>query len=210
MQADLMNAKGENVGKIDLKEDLFGAKVSKEFLHEYVTIYLANQRQGDAHTKTRAEVSGGGKKPWKQKHTGRARAGSTRSPLWRHGGVTFGPRRGKVRSEMPRKKAQAALVQALAAKQASGDMIFVDNLAIFEKNQVKTKEVAALLKKIGCTKGRTMIVLDSPDAKLSLAARNIADVAVALAADLNAYTVLQARKIVLTKPALDKLASRVN
>lgn len=210
MQAELLNVKGENVGKVDLKEGLFGLKVSKEFLHEYVTVYLANQRQGDAHTKTRAEVSGGGKKPWKQKHTGRARAGSTRSPLWRHGGVTFGPRKGKVRSEIPRKKAQAALAQAIAAKQAAGALIFVDSLSIFDKGAAKTKEVAAVLKKFGCTKGRTMIVLDAPDARLALAARNIPDVSVALAADINAYTVLQARKVVLTKPALEKLASRVN
>lgn len=210
MEAKLLNVKGENVGMLDLKEEIFGLKVSKEFLHEYVTIYLNNQRQGDAHTKTRAEVSGGGKKPWKQKHTGRARAGSTRSPLWRHGGVTFGPRKGKVRSEMPRKKAQAALAQALAAKNASGGLIFVDSLSLFDKGAAKTKEVASLLKKLECTKGRTMIVLDAPDAKLTLAARNIADVAIVLACDLNAYTVLQARKVVLTKSALEKLAARVN
>lgn len=210
MQAELWNAKGENVGKLELKDELFGQKVSREFLHEYVTAYLANQRQGDAHTKTRAEVSGGGKKPWKQKHTGRARAGSTRSPLWRHGGVTFGPRRGKVRCEIPRKKAKAALAQALAAKQASGGLVFVDNLSLFDQGAAKTKGVASFLKKVGCEGKRTMLVVDAPDARLSLAARNIADVAVALASDINAYTVLQARKIVMTKPALEKLASRVN
>ena len=96
MQAQLLNIKGSEVGKVELQDTIFGRRPKPEFLHEYVTVYLANQRQGTANTKTRAEVSGSGKKPWKQKHTGRARAGSFRSPLWRHGGVTFGPRAGHV------------------------------------------------------------------------------------------------------------------
>ena len=95
MQAQLLSVKGTEVGKVELPEAVFGRRPSPGFLHEYVTVYLANQRRGTANTKTRAEVSGSGKKPWKQKHTGRARAGSFRSPLWRHGGVTFGPRAGR-------------------------------------------------------------------------------------------------------------------
>ena len=210
MQAELLNAKGEKTGTIELKAEIFGLKPSKGFLHEYVTMYLANQRQGTANTKTRAEVSGGGHKPWKQKGTGRARSGSNRSPLWRHGGITHGPRAGKVRLEMPRRKAKSALAQALAARYADGGIVFIDSLNLFASDEPKTKTMAAFLAKLGCTKGRTMLVLDAPDAKLTLAARNIQDLAVVLAADLNAYTVLQARKIVLTKPALEKLAARVN
>ena len=206
MQATLVNVAGKEVGKLEIKDEVFGRKPSTEFLHEFVTIYQANQRQGNAHTKTRSEVSGGGKKPWKQKHTGRARAGSTRSPLWRHGGVTFGPRAGKVRLEIPRQKARAALAQALAAKHAAGGIVFVDTLAI-EKN--KTKAVAQVLKALGCV-GTTILVLDHPNAGLTLASRNIPNLYIRLAGDLNAYEVLRSKKIVLTQAALEKLGARWN
>lgn len=206
MEAKILNIKGESVGNVALDEKLFGLKVSKQFLHEYVTVYLANQRQFDANTKSRAEVSGSGKKPWKQKHTGRARAGSIRSPLWRKGGITFGPRAKEVTYGFPRRKARLALAQALSAKQADGGILFVESLGVKE---ARTKEVARTLKALGCA-GRTMFVLDAPDAKLKLAARNIPNLEVVLAGDLNAYTVLRARKVVLTKPALEKLAARVN
>lgn len=206
MEAKVLNIKGESVGNVSLDEKLFGLKVSKNFLHEYVTVYLANQRQFDANTKSRAEVSGSGKKPWKQKHTGRARAGSIRSPLWRKGGITFGPRAKEVTYGFPRRKARLALAQALSAKQADGGILFVESLGVKE---ARTKEVVKTLKALGCA-GRTMFVLDAPDAKLKLAARNIPNLEVVLAGDLNAYTVLRARKVVLTKPALEKLAARVN
>ena len=147
MQAQLLNVKGAEVGKVELPDAVFGRRPSPEFLHEYVTVYLANQRRGTANTKTRAEVSGSGKKPWKQKHTGRARAGSFRSPLWRHGGITFGPRAGKVRLSFPRRKAALALSQALSAKYAEGSIVFVENLALEE---AKTKAAVQLLKLLGC------------------------------------------------------------
>jgi large subunit ribosomal protein L4 len=207
MQAQLMNAKGEEVGKLELQEKIFGVKPRREFLHEFVTIYEANQRGGNAHTKTRSEVSGGGKKPWKQKHTGRARAGSNRSPLWRHGGITFGPRyAGKPYRDMPRQKAKIALAQALAARYADGGIIFVDKLSVAE---AKTKAVAVMLKQLGCS-GRTMIVLDAPDANLTRASRNLPGVEIRLAGDLNAYIVLRCKKLVVTQPALEKLGARWN
>ncbi|MFA6002919.1 MAG: 50S ribosomal protein L4 [Elusimicrobiota bacterium] len=204
MEAQLLNVKGVEVGKVDLHDIIFGRRASREFLHEYVTNYLANQRQGTANTKTRAEVSGSGKKPWKQKHTGRARAGSFRSPLWRHGGVTFGPRAGHVHLDFPRRKARIALAQALSAKLAQGGIVFVDNLAV---DSAKTKQVVQILAQLKCA-GRTMLVLDAPDAQLALASRNIPGVELALAGDLNAYTVLRCRRMVVTKPALEKLNTR--
>lgn len=207
MEAQLINLKGEEVGKVQLKEDLFASKPCPEFLHEFVTVYEANQRRGTANTKTRSEVSGGGKKPWKQKHTGRARAGSTRSPLWRHGGVSFGPRSGRVRLEIPRQKARRALAQALAARFADGRIVFVDSLSIGEP---KTKAVAAILRQIKCEGRGTLLVLDRPDATLALAGRNIPGLEIRLAADLNAYAVLQSRRIVMTQPALEKLSARWN
>jgi large subunit ribosomal protein L4 len=208
MQAQLLDVKGKEVGKVDLKENVFGLKPSKEFLHEFVTVFLANQRQNTANTKSKAEVSGSGKKPWKQKHTGRARAGSTRSPLWRHGGIVFGPRYvGPIRFGMPRQKARLALAQALAARQADGGLVFVDAFAA----SGKTKDAAQALKALGCSDLKTVtVVVDSPDAKLTQAIRNIPGVAVLLAGDLNAYVVLRSRKLIVTKPALEKLAARWN
>jgi large subunit ribosomal protein L4 len=207
MEAQLLNTKGEKVGKVDLKEAVFGLKPSKEFLHEYVTIYLANQRQYDSKVKTRTEVSGGGRKPWKQKHTGRARAGSNRSPLWRKGGIIHGPKNVERNFSIPRQKARLALAQALAAKNAAGAIIYVDDVKLAE---AKTKNVAQLISKLGCEGARTTIVLDSPNAQLTLAARNMPDVQVLLAGDLNAYTVLRSTKLVLTQSALEKLGARWN
>ena len=204
LQAQLVNAKGDKVGTVDLKEAVFGVKPSREFLHEYVTVYETNQRQGTAHTKTRSEVSGGGHKPWKQKHTGRARAGSTRSPLWRHGGITFGPRQGRSAAVMPRQKARLALAQALSAKNASGSVVFVDQLSVAEP---KTKLVAGLLKALKCGP-RTLLVTESRDEKLSLAGRNIPSLQLMLAGDLNAYAVLRCTTLVVTRPALEKLGAR--
>jgi large subunit ribosomal protein L4 len=207
MEAQLLNTKGEKVGKVDLKEAVFGLKPSKEFLHEYVTIYLANQRQYDSKVKTRTEVSGGGRKPWKQKHTGRARAGSIRSGLWRHGGVIHGPKNVERNFTIPRQKARLALAQALAAKNAEGGIVYVDDVKLSE---AKTKNVATLIKKLGCEGCRTTLVLDQPNAQLTLAARNMPNVQVLLAGDLNAYTVLRSKKLVLTQPALEKLGARWN
>ncbi len=206
MQARLLNIKGEEIGAVELKDEVFGRKPSREFLHEYATVYGANQRRGTAHTKTRSEVSGGGKKPWKQKHTGRARAGSNRSPLWRHGGINFGPRAGKVRLEMPRQKAREALAQALAARHAEGRIVFVESLSLEEP---RTRVLAAALRALGCA-GRTLAVLDGPDQKLALASRNLAGVQACLASDLNAYSVLACQKLVMTRPALEKLCARWN
>jgi large subunit ribosomal protein L4 len=206
MQTELLNVKGEKVGKVELKEAVFGIKPSKEFLHEYVTIHLANERQYDAKVKTRTEVSGGGRKPWKQKHTGNARAGSNRSPLWRKGGIIHGPKNVARDFGMPRQKARLALAHALAARNAANGLIVVDELKLAE---AKTKNVAQILKALGCT-GRTILVVDGPSAQLKLAARNIPDVQVLLAGDLNAYTVLRSKKIVLTQTALEKLGARWN
>ena len=206
MQAQLLDAKGKEVGKLDLQDKIFGEKPQKSFLHEYVTVYLANQRTGQHKVKTRTEVSGGGHKPWKQKHTGRARAGSIRSPLWRHGGIIHGPKPGKVRRELPRQKARLALSQALTARYSAGGVVFVDSLAVEE---AKTKNVAAILKALGCDK-RTVLVVDQPDAKLTQAARNIPDVQIMLAGDLNAYAVLRSKKLVMTRSAVEKLGARWN
>jgi large subunit ribosomal protein L4 len=207
MDAKILDVSGKEVGKVDLPEKIFGHKPSKQFLHEFVTVYLANQRQYGAHTKGRSEVSGGGKKPWKQKHTGRARAGSIRSGLWRHGAIIHGPRSGYgSHLDFPRQKAKLALAQALSARAQDGGLVCVKELSLKEP---KTKLMAGVLAKLGC-EGRTLIVLDAKSAPLARASRNIPLVEVRLAADINAYEVLNCKKIIITQPALEKLGARWN
>jgi large subunit ribosomal protein L4 len=206
MEAQIQNQKGEAVGKVELPEALFGLKASGHFLHEAVTAFLGNQRRGTAHTKTRSEVSGGGRKPWKQKHTGRARHGSIRSPLWRKGGVVFGPRERSYRTDMPWRKTRLALAQALSVRFQDGALRVVDS---FSLDGAKTRQVASMLKAIGAGR-RPVLVTDQYDEKLVLAARNLPGVRVTLAAHLNAYEVLSCGSLVFSQAALEKLSPRYN
>ncbi len=207
MEAKILDVEGKEIGKAALPEAVFGHKPSRKFLHEFVTIYLANQRRWTANTKGRGDVSGGGKKPWKQKHTGRARAGSTRSILWRHGAIAFGPRVGRgSRLDMPRQKAKLALAQALSSRAADGGLVVVKEFLLKEP---KTKLVASALEKLGAS-GKILIVLDATNAGLARAVRNLPEVIVRLASDINAYEVLRAKKLIITQPALEKLGSRWN
>lgn len=207
MDAKIIDVNGKETGTVSLKEEIFGHKPEKRFLHEFVTIYLANQRAWTSNTKSRTTVSGGGRKPWKQKGTGRARAGSIRSGLWRHGAIIHGPRMGRgSRLDYPRQKARLALAQALSARAQDGGLICVKD---FTLKEAKTKLLAATLAKMGC-EGKTLIVLDAPNESLARASRNIPTVAVRLAADINAYEVLYCKKLVITQPALEKLGARWN
>jgi large subunit ribosomal protein L4 len=207
MEAKVIDVSGKEVAKCELPEAIFGHKPSRTFLHEYVTVYLANQRQYGAHTKSRSEVSGGGRKPWKQKHTGRARAGSIRSGLWRHGAIIHGPRSGYgSHLDFPRQKARLALAHALSARAQDGGLICVKELALKE---AKTKLMADLLRNLG-GEGRVLIVLDAPNASLKRASRNLQSVELVLAGDLNAYEVLKCKKLIITAAALEKLGSRWN
>lgn len=208
MDAKIIDVDGKETGTVSLKEEIFGHKPSKRFLHEFVTVYLANQRAWTSSTKSRSTVSGGGRKPWKQKHTGRARAGSIRSGLWRHGAIIHGPRMGRgSRLAYPKQKAKLALAQALSARAQDGGLICLKDFSIKEP---KTKLVAAALSKLGCEGAKTLVIVDAPNAKLARASRNIPTVAVRLAADVNAYEVLYCKKLVITQPALEKLGARWN
>ena len=207
MDAKIIDVSGKEVGSVALSEQIFGHKPSKRFLHEFVTVYLANQRAWTSNTKSRTEVSGGGRKPWKQKGTGRARSGSIRSGLWRHGAIIHGPRMGRgSRLDYPRQKAKLALAQALSARAQDGSVICVKDFVIKEP---KTKLVAAVLAKLGC-EGKVLIVLDAPNAGLMRASRNLPTVLVRMASDINAYEVLRCKKLVITQPALEKLGARWN
>lgn len=192
------NREGATVGEITLSDAVFGAEVNQGLLHEVVQMYLANQRQGTSDTKTRSEVSGGGRKPWRQKGTGRARAGSTRAPNWRHGGVAFGPHPRKYGWTMPKKARRAALRQALSAKVAAGELIVVDS---FDVTAPRTKDVVALLRMLNAEK-KAYIVTAEQNLNVYKSARNIPGVNSNAARNLNVYEVLNAGKLVLTKDAV--------
>lgn len=207
MESKVLNLKGEEVGKLELPEKVFDVKVKPGVLHEATTIYQSNQRGGNAHTKTRSEVSGGGAKPWKQKGTGRARAGSSRSPIWRKGGVAFGPRN-EVNwyRDLPRRKGKNALAQALTVRARDESLRVVEDLKF---DGAKTAQVVKFLEAIKAHK-KSLIVIEQFDENIKRAAKNIPGLLIRLASDLNAYEVLACRNLIITKGAVEKLAPKWN
>ena len=201
METKVLDIKGKEQGSINLPDNLFAVKPNPTFLHEVITAFLANQRSGTADVKTRAEVSGTGKKPWKQKGTGRARQGSLRAPQFRHGGVAFGPTPHSYRQDLPVAKRRAAVAQSLSAKFAEGNIVVLDNLTFKE---AKTKAFADMLTVLAA--GRKPLVLADLDNTTRLASRNIAGLTQLAPKDTNAYAVLNCSKVILTKDAVDTLA----
>ncbi|TDA68596.1 MAG: 50S ribosomal protein L4 [Clostridia bacterium] len=195
------NMQGEQVGSIELSETVFGGEVNEAAMHQVLVVQAANRRQGTASTRTRGEVRGGGRKPWRQKGTGRARAGSTRSPLWRGGGTVFGPRPRDYRQVVPRALRRTALRSALAAKLRDGELLVLEKLALAE---VKTRNMASMLKAVGADQS-ALIVMAEPDKRLSLSTRNIPGVATIPARELNLYEVLGHRHLILTREAVDQV-----
>ncbi len=200
----LYNLEGKIVGDVTLPETLEG-KVHKPVLWQAVRMYLANQRQGTADTKTRGEVRGGGKKPWAQKHTGRARAGTIRSPLWRGGGVVFGPHPREYRYKLPQSIRRKALVESLKAKIGSEALVAVESL---EGIAPKTKVLAELLNQIQAGKG-ALVVVDRPSPLLARICRNLPGVSVKPALELTCYDVLKHPKLVVTHEGLKQLETLV-
>ncbi|MBI1810660.1 MAG: 50S ribosomal protein L4 [Nitrospirae bacterium] len=198
-EIEIKDRNNKKAGKINLPEEIFGLKASSAVMHDSVINFLANQRQGTHATKTKGLVSGGGKKPWKQKHTGRARAGSSRSPLWRSGGTTFGPQPRDYSYSIPRKAKHLALKSALSAKLADGEITLIDDLSI---NKPSTKDMAAIIKTLGFEGESLLIVIPENNNNIKLSVRNIAGVHVACASDLNAYTVIAHSRLLITKGAV--------
>ncbi len=207
MELDIVNIKGEKTGSAILPENIFNAKINVPLMHEVVTWYLANWRQGTHSAKTRAEVSGSGKKPWKQKGTGRARAGSIRSPLWRHGGVIFAKKPREFSYSMPKKKVRIALLSALSSKAKDGSIMVLDELKIATP---KTKSVAEIIKNLSAKGGpasggkKKVLLVSKRDKTLNLASRNIANLFLHDVTDLTTYDVLNSDKILFTKESLDR------
>ncbi|MBI5744795.1 MAG: 50S ribosomal protein L4 [Elusimicrobia bacterium] len=204
METKLLNLKGKEVGKVALPEILFSVKPDAAFIHEVVKHYLANKHRGTACTKTRSEVSGGGKKPWKQKGTGRARHGSTRSPIWRKGGVAFGPKPRSFRQYLPQQKLRQALIEALSARAADGAVLVIENLAL---EAAKTSSLNDLRK--GLDAKSVLFVTDKMDKNFKTASKNISDFGWCLAQNLNAYEAMRSTKLVFTSAALKALADSV-
>jgi len=200
---DIYDQEKNRISEIDLDDKIFGAKVDKNLFHEVVKMQLANRRGGNACTKTRSEVSGGGRKPWRQKGTGRARAGSTRSPLWVGGGVVFGPKPRDYSYSLPKKVRRAALKSALSLKVKEGKLLIVENLNLEE---IKTKAFVSLLKRLAV---EDALIVDSDNENLERSARNLHTVKVLRPEGLNVYDILKYEYLLLTKQSAEKIQERL-
>jgi large subunit ribosomal protein L4 len=192
---------GREAGTVDLPASLFAAEINEAVVHDAIVTYLANQRQGTVNTKERSDVRGGGRKPYRQKGTGRARAGTTRSPIWRGGGTVFGPHPRDHNRKLPRKVKRLALRSSLTARANDGDILVVKSLKFDEP---RTKLFAGMLKNMNVA-GKTLVVLNEADTATIKSARNIAGVRVTLADMVTTYDVVWADKIVLASDAVQKM-----
>ena len=192
---------GKNVGSVDLAESIFGIEPNAAVMHQMVVSYLANQRQGTQSALTRSEVSGGGRKPWRQKGTGRARQGSTRAPQWYHGGVVFAPKPRDYRFSVNKKVKRLAMKSALSSKAQAEEIIVIDKIAF---DEIKTAKAAAMLKAVGSER-KALIVLPEVDEKAIKSARNIPGVKTAQVNEMNVYDILNADKLIIAKDALTKI-----
>ncbi len=197
----VVNKAGEQVSELTLNDEIFAIEPNTSAMHIAVVNYLANQRQGTQSTLTRSEVSGGGRKPWRQKGTGRARQGSTRSPQWYHGGIALGPKPRSYKYTINKKVRRLAMKSALSAKLAAEEIIVLDSFAL---DAIKTKDVAGTLAAIGAGK-KALIVLDEKNDVIYKSARNIAGVKVATVNTLNVYDMLNCNSIVVLKDAVSKI-----
>ena len=202
MKLDIYTQTGEKLKtKVELNDQIFGIEPNEDLIAQYVRVYQASQRQGTVKTKTRGEVSGGGRKPWRQKGTGRARQGSIRSPLWRGGGTVHGPQPKDWSLKMPKKMKRKALFSALSQKIKQEGVLILNKL---ELKGIKTKDLERILSKLP-VKDKTLIALDKMDEKVILSARNLQEVKTIQVKDLNAHEVLEAKTVLFSKSALEVL-----
>ena len=199
-KVDLLNIEGKKVGNIELSDDIFAVEVNEDVMHEVVLNYLANQRQGTQSTKTRSEVRGGGKKPWKQKGTGRARQGSIRAPQWIKGGIALGPKPRSYKYTLNKKVKRLALKSALTTKVLENKLIVLDAL---ELEEIKTKTMAGILANLKVEKA--LVVLPENNLNVQASTRNIPNVKTALVNTINTYDILKYDMFVVTKAAVEKI-----
>jgi large subunit ribosomal protein L4 len=201
---NIVNTKNESVGEIELNDAVFNREVKTHILHEVVRMQRAARRAGNACTKTRVEVSGGGKKPWRQKGTGRARAGTNRSPLWRGGGVAFGPKPREYSFKVNRKVRQQAVAMALSARFQEGNLVVLDDLAL---DQIKTKDFVNIMHVLNVDNG--IIVADNATENLTKSSRNANGFKVMSSEGLNVYDLLLHKKVILLQPVIESLEKRL-
>jgi large subunit ribosomal protein L4 len=201
MKLDIVNGQNEKVGAVELKDEVFGGRVKADLIWEAVVHESAGERRGTHATKNRALVSGSGKKPWRQKGTGRARVGEIRNPLWRKGGTVFGPQPRSYAFDIPKKVRRGALAAALAQKISDGAVIVVDRLETADR---KTKATAEMFKRLGAT-GKTLVIDVKPDEGFALTTRNIAGVKLVPSSRVTARDVIDTSRVIATREALEKL-----
>ena len=197
----VVDMQGKKVSSVELADSIFGIEPNAAVMHQMVVSYLANQRQGTQSALTRSEVSGGGRKPWRQKGTGRARQGSTRAPQWTHGGIVFAPKPRSYRFTVNKKVRRLAMKSAFSAKAQESSIIVVDSIKM---DEYKTKKMAAMLSAIGVEK-KALVVLPEVDSKVIKSASNIPGVKTAQVNELNVYDILNADKLVIAKDAVAKI-----
>lgn len=202
--ADIVNISNEKVGEIELNAQVFDLEVKEHLLHDLVRMQRAAKRSGNACTKTRVEVRGGGAKPWRQKGTGRARAGSRNSPLWRGGGVSFGPKPRDYSFKLNRKVKKQALAMAMSARLQEGNLVIVDQ---FVMDAIKTKDFVGIMK--GFDFDNCLIITDGPNETVSKSARNVNGYKVLPAEGLNVYDILLHKKLILVQPVVERLEERL-
>ncbi len=200
---DVVDTSRNKVAQIDVSDTVFNAPVREHLFHDVVRMQLASRRSGTAATKTRSEVSGGGKKPWKQKGTGRARSGSSRSPLWRGGGTMFGPTPRSYEYAVPKKVRKLALCSALSMKRKENKMLIVDKL---ELQEIKTAAFVNLLRQLGFS---NVLIIAQENSNLEKSARNVPHVKVLRPEGLNVYDVLRYEQLIITQPCVDKIQGRL-
>ncbi|WP_427340459.1 50S ribosomal protein L4 [Caloranaerobacter sp. DY30410] len=197
----LYNVSGQQIGDIELSDSVFGVEINEHVLYEAVKNYLANRRQGTQSAKTRSEVRGGGRKPWRQKGTGRARHGSIRSPIWKGGGVVFAPKPRDYSYKLPKKIKRLAMKSALSSKVVNGEIIVLDELKM---DRPKTKDMVSILKNLN-SKKKALIVMSEKDENVVKSARNIQGVSTTLVNTLNVYDILNCDSFIITKDAVRKV-----
>lgn len=202
MEVKLYNQEGSEIGTVSLNEKLFGAEPNPALVHQYVVNYLANRRQGTSSSKGRTDVRGGGAKPYRQKGTGRARAGTNRSPLWRGGGIVFGPNPRNFGGKLPRKMKRAALISAFSDKAQNEGVVVVDKL---DFGEVKTKNAATILDKLGLQDKKCLILDEGENRNLALSVRNMQKVKYTRAPQASTYDIVNASVILFTKAGLEKV-----
>jgi large subunit ribosomal protein L4 len=202
MLIDVYSKTGQSAGTVELSDEIFAIEPNEHAMHQAVVTYLANQRQGTRKTKTRAEVSGGGKKPWRQKGRGTARSGSSRSPVWVHGGTVHGPKPTEFQMKLPKKVKRLAKASALTLRRAENNLVVIED---FQMNEIKTKNFFEVLKSLKLNEEKILVLMPEHDQNMYMSARNIPNVSIYPADKISTYDILCHKKLLVFKGAIESI-----